>query len=148
VSMTAMVEAWDLNERHEILNGLSAGIDVRVWRGVAIRGDGWLLHVDQRGEDAWVRASTLSMRVRGRAATVRSFFDIGAGGSRAGLPIPPGGTRFNYVLLLGGGIEVPMSGAHVTLGARWLHFSNNGRGGHRNPDIQSLGGFAGIGWTF
>lgn len=147
-SITSMVEAWELNERREFLNGLSAGLDVGVWRGVSIRGDGWLLRVRQEREDAWLRGTTLSMRARRTGAMLRSFLDIGAGVSTAGQPVPPTGTRFNYVLLLGGGVEVPVSRVHVTLGARWFHLSNAGRGGRRNPDVQALGGFAGIGWTF
>ena len=60
-----------------------------------------------------------------------------------------GAANSNSLLVLGGGIEVPYSTVHLIVGARWLHVSNNGREGNsRKPDIQSLGGFVGVGWRF
>jgi hypothetical protein len=142
------VEAWELNGSTEHLAGIQAGIDGRLWRGVALRGEGVVLRVHQQGPETWLRGATLGMRAR-RGSPARVFLDIGAGVATAGESVPPTGTRFNYLLVLGGGIEVPWSSLHVTAGARWLHVSNNGRGGRaRNPDIQSLGGFVGVGWRF
>lgn len=142
------VEAWDSNEGTEHLAGIQAGIDNRLWRGVALRGEAIVLRVRQQGSDTWLRGATVAMRVR-RASTMPLFLDIGAGLAKAGEPLPPTGTRFNYLLVAGGGVEVPWSTLHVTAGARWLHVSNGGREGNaRNPDIQTLGGFVGVGWRF
>jgi hypothetical protein len=77
------------------------------------------------------------------------FLDTGVGLATAAQRVPPTGTRRNYLVVLGGGIEVPWSTLHFSAGARWLHVSNGGReGSSRNPDIQSLGGFVGVGWRF
>jgi hypothetical protein len=143
------VEAWELNDSPEQLLGLHAGLDRRMWRGVAVRGEGLILHVHQNGSDTWMRGATLAMRARRRARRVQVFLDVGGGLATAARRVPPTGTRFNYLLLLGGGLEVPWSRAHVLLGTRWFHISNGGREGRlANPDIQSLGGFAGLGYRF
>jgi hypothetical protein len=142
------VEAWELNGSTEHLAGIQAGIDGRLWRGVALRGEGVALRVHQQGTETWLRGATLGMRAR-RGAAARVFFDAGAGFARAGERVPPTGTRRNYLLIIGGGIEVPWSTLHFTAGARWLHVSNGGREGRlRNPDLQSLGAFGGVGWRF
>jgi hypothetical protein len=142
------VEAWDLNGGAEHLAGMQLGIDDRVWRGVALRGEAIVLGVQQRGMDTWLRGATLALRLR-RGTSTRVFLDTGAGLAKAGEPVPPNGTRFNYLAMLGAGIEVPWSRLHLTAGARWLHLSNGGReGSHRNPDIQALGVSAGVGWRF
>ena len=149
VTAASYVEAWDFNEHTEHLAGLHAGIDRPVWRQVAVRGELVLLRVFQEGDDTWVRGGALLMRVRRGLSHGQFVADIGAGLATGDVPVPPGGTKFNYVLLAGAGVEVPWSRLHVTAGARWLHLSNKGReGDSRNPDIQSVGGFAGIGWRW
>ena len=125
------------------------GVDRVVWRDLAIRGEGLLLRVRQAGDDTWLRGATLSMRLRQRGWRVPLFLDIGAGGATAGVRVPPRGTRFNYLVQLGGGIEIPVSAAHLTAALRWFHLSNNGReGNHLNPDIQALGAVVGVGMRF
>ena len=131
------------------MTGLHGGVDRRVWRALAIRGEGTLLHVHQNGRDTWLRGAVVAMRARRGTRRVRIFLDAGGGLATAALRVPPTGTRSNYLLLLGGGLEAPWSRFHATLGARWLHLSNGGREGRlANPDIQSLGGFAGLGYRF
>ena len=47
------------------------------------------------------------------------------------------------------GVEMPVRLAIVTVTARWLHASNNGRESRqRNPDIQSLGAVVSVGWEY
>jgi hypothetical protein len=142
------VEAWESNGSTEHLAGIQAGVDGRLWRGVALRGEGVVLRVLQQGTQTWLRGATLGMRAR-RGSAARVFLDTGVGFAMAGEPVPPTGTRLNYLLIVGAGLEVPFSRFHVTAGARWLHVSNGGREGRlRNPDLQSLGAFAGVGWRF
>lgn len=157
VTPASYVEAWELNESVEHLTGVQAGVDRRVWRAMAIRAEGMLLHVHQAGDDTWLHATSLGFRTRrpfdfaqgGRARTAQLFLDVAGGWAGAGKRVPPTGTRYNYLALIGGGVEVPWSHVRVTLSARWLHLSNGGREGPRaNPDIQSLGGFAGLGYSF
>jgi hypothetical protein len=81
--------------------------------------------------------------------TSQLFLDVGGGWAGSARRVPANGTRYNYVALIGGGVEVPWSRVRMTLSARWLHLSNGGREGRlANPDIQSLGGFAGVGYAF
>jgi hypothetical protein len=143
------VEAWDLNAGREWLAGLQTGLDRRVWRGMAVRAEALVLHVRQDTDDGWLRGGTIGMRVRSRSSGTRIYFDLAGGRSHATGEVPPGGTRVNYLLMLGGGIEFPWSRAHVNAGARWFHVSNNGsHGRHRNPDVQGVGAYAGLGWRF
>jgi hypothetical protein len=147
VTAASYVEAWDSNESTEYLTGVHVGVDRRVWREIAVRGEALLVHVHQAGDDAWGRGGTLSMRVRRRLRRAQFFAELGAGLAWATEPVPPNGTARNYVLMAAGGVEVPFKRAHLAAGVRWLHLSNNGREGRaRNPDIQSLGAIAGIGW--
>jgi Lipid A 3-O-deacylase (PagL) len=149
VTAASYVEAWDFNDSTEHLTGVHAGLDRRIWREIAVRGEALFLHVHQRGEDAWVSGGMLLMRVRRGIRPGKFFAELGAGLAWATEPVPPNGTERNYVLLAGAGVEVPLSQMHLAVGARWLHFSNNGREGRaRNPDIQSLGAFAGVGWRW
>lgn len=108
-----------------------------------------VLHVHQDGDDTWLRGASLGMRARKRVRTAQLFLDIAGGWAGAGERVPPSGTKYNYLAIIGGGVEAPWSRVRVTLSARWLHLSNGGREGRlANPDIQSLGGFAGVGYAF
>jgi hypothetical protein len=149
VTAASYVEAWDLNEGREWLNGVQAGLDRGVWRGLAVRVEGVLLHVHQAGEDPWLKGVTLGMRVRRHHRLASLFLDIAGGRASASESVPPRGTRSNYVLLLGGGVEIPWSAGHITVATRWFHISNNGSEGRdQNPDVQSLGLSGGFGFKF
>jgi hypothetical protein len=151
VTPASYVETWDLNDRREWLGGVQGGVDRSIWRGIAVRGEGLLLHVRQATSDTWLRGGTLGLRFRSAGDRLRGFVDLAGGRASAGAHVPPGGTRANYLLLLGGGVELPWSHGrtHVVTGIRWFHVSNNGsEGRHRNPDVQALGGFAGLAWRF
>jgi hypothetical protein len=157
VTPASYVEAWELNDSVEHLTGIQAGIDRRVWRSVAVRAEGLLLHVHQAGDDTWLRGASLGMRARrpfgvaqGRRVRVTELFlDVAGGWAGAAKRVPPTGTRYNYLALIGGGVEAPLAGLKLALGIRWLHISNGGREGRfANPDIQSLGASVGLGYAF
>src|SRR5262245_7674551 len=143
---TALVEAWDLNESGESLAGIVFGGDRRVWKGLSIRTEGNLTHVEQEGRDAWVRGITLGTRGRWYRSFGRPFIDVAFGVSSATVETPPRGTASNYLIVTGGGIELPAGKISLELATRWFHISNNGRhGANHNPDIQSLGIVVAIG---
>jgi hypothetical protein len=147
VGLAVLPEAWDVNEARETLTGLTAGVDRRVWKAVALRGEVMALRVLQAGDDAWLRGFSIGTRTRWGGPAVRRFVDVAVGLSDATQPVPPRGTRFNYLAAVGVGVEVPWGAAVVSVTGRWLHASNNGREGrHLNPDIQSLGAIVGVGW--
>lgn len=149
VTPASYVEAWDLNAAREWLHGVHAGVDRVAWRALAPRVEGVLLRVRQDGRDAWVRGATLGVRTRFAAGPRRLFVDVAAGRSWASDRVPSSGTRGNYILALGGGVEAHWAGVMISAGGRWLHLSNNGREGRaRNPDVQALGGHVGVGWKF
>jgi hypothetical protein len=148
VGGTALVEVWDLNAQREVLAGAIGGVERRVWQTLRLRVEGWLLRGFQEADDAWSAGFTIGPRWRWGAGAFRPFAELGVGLSQSTEPVPPGGTRFNYVAQTGGGIQVTFGDAQLDVGARWLHLSNNGREGRdRNPDIQSLGTVVAIGWS-
>ena len=140
-----LVEAWDDNEARESLAGAVAGVDYRVWKALAIRTEGVVLRVIQTGRDAWLRGFTIGVRQRWPHPRATPFVELAAGLSDSTRPVPPAGTAFNFLLVSGGGVEILHGRVALDLGARWFHVSNNGRGGNRNPDIQTLGLVIGIG---
>jgi hypothetical protein len=147
VGVTVMREAWDFNDAAETLAGVVGGADRRVWRGVAVRGEVIALRVWQEREDAWLYGFTLGTRMRFAHRHVRPVLDIAVGLSDATAAVPRGGTRFNYLAVIGAGIERAVGPTVVGVTGRWLHASNNGREGrHLNPDIQSLGVVLSVGW--
>jgi hypothetical protein len=140
-------EAWDYNGSSETLAGVTLGADRRVWHGVAVRGEIVALRVEQVDGDAWLGGFTVGMRLRWGGAGRRPFTDVAVGSSNATRPVPSGGTRVNYLAVIGAGIERPAGPMTLSMSARWTHVSNNGREGRRrNPDIQSLGVAVGFGW--
>jgi hypothetical protein len=149
VGVAGLREAWDFNESTESLAGAVAGVDRRVWRGVAVRGELLALRVIQDDEGSWLRGFTVGTRMRWGQGSLRPLVDLSVGLSTATQPVPARGTRFNYLAAVGAGVELPLGRARLTVTGRWLHASNNGREGrHRNPDIQSLGGVVSIGWEY
>jgi hypothetical protein len=143
---TALVESWDYNESREALTGLVVGIDRHVWRALAMRVEGTVLHIAQDTPDAWLRGGTIGARARWSRSFGHPFIDIAVGLSHSTRDIPVRGTASNFLILAGAGVEVPFRAISLELAARWLHVSNNGRAGrHRNPDIQALGAVVAIG---
>lgn len=144
-----MREAWDFNESTESLSGFVAGVDRRVWRGLSLRGELLALRVRQAKDDAWLRGFTVGTRQRWGRGSIRPLLDVAVGLSSSTRPVPPRGTTFNYLAVIGTGVDVPFRSAVVSVTGRWLHASNNGRAGrHRNPDTQALGMVVSVGWEY
>jgi hypothetical protein len=78
--------------------------------------------------------------------TTRVFLEFGPGLSWSDTAVPPRGTRFNYLAQIGTGVSHRVGRATDLVTAfRWFHMSNGGRDGDiHNPDIESLGGYAGV----
>jgi hypothetical protein len=146
VGASALAESWDYNESREVLAGLVFGVDRQVWRAVAVRVEGLALHVAQDTADAWLRGFTIGGRARWSRSFGHPFVDLAVGLSHATRDIPARGSASNFLIVSGGGVEIPVGDLSLELAARWLHVSNNGRAGrHRNPDIQALGAVLAIG---
>jgi hypothetical protein len=76
-----------------------------------------------------------------------AFVELGVGAALATLAVPRTGTAFNFLLQGGGGVVRALSPrTSLVAGARLWHLSNGGivLNQHRNPDIEGLGGYAGL----
>ena len=80
---------------------------------------------------------------RGRASAFLQF-DLGV--SDAAVALPPGGTRFNYLAIGGGGLMMQMNSPLQAIAAlEVIHISNAGIAGpDRNPDIEAIGPSLGL----
>jgi hypothetical protein len=106
-----------------------------------------LYYVSQRRNDSRVLGLTAGLRGRlFRRGRLSGFLQFDLGISDAAVAAPPGGTRFNYLALGGGGFIWQMNkrvGAIATLEV--MHISNAGIAGpDRNPDIEAIGPSLGL----
>jgi hypothetical protein len=146
-ALQAALEAWNYNPSHEELYGLIQGVTYGLRDGLVVTARQRLVYVSQRRNDSRVLGITAGLRARvyrrGRATTFLQF-DLGI--SDAAVAAPPGGTRFNYMALGGGGFTWQMSArveAIATLEV--MHISNAGIAGpDRNPDIEAIGPSLGL----
>jgi hypothetical protein len=144
-----LVEAWDLNLTKESLLGGTVALGYSLSDRVQLNTELSLLRVKQ-GASYEVLVPAISPIVRWRSHThgpVSVFWEIGPGISYATNEVPVGGTRFNYVFQVGGGMSYTFSsGINLVGGLRWLHLSNNSLNGRdKNPDIQAVGIY--VGWV-
>lgn len=144
---SALSEAWNYNTSREELYGVSVGLRYELRHNVALGVEALTTYVSQRGVDAYLLGWLCGVRWRvfGRErATVSLDLDVGM--ARGERPLPPRGTRFNYLFRPGATIAWPVSKGIVgTAGLTWLHISNGGfQGRGRNPDIQAVGITAGV----
>lgn len=142
LTATALAEAWNYNGAREELIGIGPGLTYALRDGIVLHAGTTVWYVSQRGSDAFALgliggARWAVWRETGRTVSL----DLAVGGSRAESPIPPGGTRFNYVFRTGATLTWPLpGGVRAQAGLSWLHLSNNSLSGRsRNPDIQALG---------
>jgi hypothetical protein len=140
----SLVEAWNDNGSRETLSGGEVTVLQPLRERFSLTVGPSVSYVDQRGVDAYTLAATVGVRWRAWSrARSTAFAGLSVGASRAELPIPPRGTRFNYILRLDGVIVRRVARddtVALVAGVTWLHLSNNGLAGRdRNPDIQALG---------
>ncbi len=146
-ALQAALEAWNYNPSHEELYGLIQGITYGLRDGLVLTARQRLYYVSQRRNDSRVLGITTGLRGRifrrGRASAFLQF-DLGI--SDAAVAAPPGGTRFNYLALGGGGFTLRMNDrltAITTLEV--IHISNAGLAGpDRTPDIEAIGPSLGL----
>jgi len=142
------VEAWDLNGRpRNVLAGGTAAVSLPLRDGWGAVIELLGMRVAQRPPSAWVGGFSGLVRKRLAERDRMTFFvDGGVGASYASVEVPERGTRFNYLLQAGGGVTHRLGRrASVMIDLRLFHLSNNSLNGpDHNPDIEALGGHAGI----
>ena len=143
----AALEAWNYNPSHEELYGLVQGITYGLRDGVVLMARQRLFYVSQRRNDSRVLGLTSGLRWRvyrrGRAS---GFLQFDGGISDAAVALPPGGTRFNYLAIGGGGVMMQISRRVQAVAIlEVIHVSNAGLAGNdRNPDIEAIGPSLGV----
>jgi hypothetical protein len=147
-----IAEAWNLNGPREWLAAGTAAVSWSFVNRAALLVEFEAVRVFQRTpRTAHVQgmATLVRWQVRSRDPW-RLFVELGPGISWSDTTVPPRGTRFNYLILAGGGLLRRVgSQVHAVAGARWWHLSNNSREGRsRNPDIEGVGGYAGLAIAF
>lgn len=138
----AALETWNYNVSHEELLAQYVGLTYGLGKGVTLKVGSPLYRVWQRGTDAYLMGLTWGVRGRVlRRSRWSLYWEFEVGFSEADTFVPPGGTRFNYLALGGGGAALRLRpGLHALAGLRWVHVSNNGLAGRsRNPDIEAVG---------
>jgi hypothetical protein len=141
-ALQGAVEAWNYNDSHEELYGMSGGLTYGLRDGLVLLVDQRDYYVSQRGNDTWLLCLTWGVRGRvyrrGRSSV---FLEATVGVSHAAVAAPPNGTRFNYLALASSGVLVRLRPRLQALAAvQWVHLSNHGlKGPGRNPDIEALG---------
>ena len=141
------LEAWNYNPSHEELFGLVQGVTYGLRDGLVLMVRQRLYYVSQRRNDSRVLGLTSGLRARvyrrGRAS---GFVQFDVGISDAAVALPPGGTRFNYIAIGGGGVMLQLNTRLQAIAAlEVIHISNAGLAGpDRNPDIEAIGPTVGV----
>jgi hypothetical protein len=156
----AFIEAWNLNDGRESLVDGSAAAWWTIIDNLTLMFEFHATRVFQdSSRAAFVNGFTPVVRwhawrgarqAQDGLPAWSAFVEVGPGISWSDTQVPPRGTEFNYLLLAGGGAMARLGRqTNLLAGFRWLHLSNNsleGRG--RNPDIEALGGYAGVSVAF
>ena len=143
----AALEAWNYNPSHEELYGLVQGVTYGLRDGVVLLVRQRLWYISQRRNDSRILGITSGLRARvyrrGRAS---GFLQFDLGISDAAVAVPPGGTRFNYLAIGGGGLMFQLNNRLQAIAAiEVTHISNAGLAGpDRNPDIEAIGPSLGL----
>lgn len=141
------LETWNYNVSHEEIAAIVPGFTYGLGKGVVFKIGSPLYRVWQRGTDAYLFGVTWGVRSRiVRRPRWSLFWEFEVGVSESDTYVPPGGTRFNYLVLGGGGAVIRLRpGVHALAGLRWMHVSNNSLAGRsRNPDIEAVGPMLGV----
>ena len=143
----AALEAWNYNPSHEELYGLVQGISYGLRDGLVLLARQRLIYISQRRNDSRVLGLTSGLRARVyRRGHISGFLQFDVGVADAAVALPPGGTRFNYLAVGGGGVMVQMNHRiHAIAALEVIHISNAGLAGpDRNPDIEAIGPSVGL----
>ena len=143
----AALEAWNYNPSHEELYSLTQGITYGLRDGLVLMVRQRLVYVSQRRNDSRLLGLTSGLRGRVyRRGRMTGFVQFDLGISDAAVALPPGGTRFNYLLIGGGGIMVGINSRVQAMALmEVIHISNAGVAGNdRNPDIEAIGPSVGV----
>lgn len=141
------IEAWNYNPSHEELFGLVQGVTYGLRDGLVVMVRQRLFYVSQRRNDSRVLGITSGLRARVyRRGRTSGFLQFDLGISDAAVALPPGGTRFNYLAIGGGGVIVQLNRRLQAIAAlEVIHISNAGLAGpDRNPDIEAIGPTVGV----
>ena len=143
----AALEAWNYNPSHEELYGLVQGVTYGLRDGLTLIARQRLYYVSQRRNDSRALAISSGLRARiYRRGRTSAFLQFDVGIADAAVALPPGGTRFNFLAIGGGGLMIQMTRRLQAIAAlEVIHISNAGIAGHdRNPDIEAIGPSLGI----
>jgi hypothetical protein len=143
----AALEAWNYNPSHEELYGLVQGVTYGLRDGLVLMARQRLYYISQRRNDSRLLGLTTGLRARVyRRGRTTAFLQFDVGVSDAAVALPPGGTRFNYLAIGGGGVTVRINRRLQAVAAlEVIHVSNAGIAGHdRNPDIEAIGPSLGL----
>jgi hypothetical protein len=143
----AALEAWNYNPSHEELYGLVQGLTYGLRDGLTLIARQRLYYVSQRRNDSRALGITSGLRARVyRRGRMSAFVQFDLGVADAAVALPPGGTRFNYLAVGGGGLMMQMTRRLQAIAAvEVVHISNAGLAGpDRNPDIEAIGPSLGI----
>ena len=138
----AALEAWNYNPSHEELYGLVQGVTYGLRDGLVLLVRQRLFYISQRRNDSRLLGITSGLRGRVfRQGRTTGFLQFDVGVSDAAVALPPGGTRFNYLAIGGGGVTVQVNRRLQAIAAlEVIHISNAGLAGNdRNPDIEAIG---------
>jgi hypothetical protein len=146
-ALQVALEAWNYNTSHEELYGIVEGVTYGLRDGLVVTARQRTYYVSQRLNDTWLLGLTGGLRWRiaqkGRTSTFLQF-DLGV--SDTAIATPRRGTRFNYLLIGGGGMLVRLKPRlHLITTLELIHLSNlNLAGSDRNPDIEAIGPSLGL----
>ena len=146
-ALQAALEAWNYNSSHEELYGLVEGVTYGLRDGLVLTARQRTYYVSQRLNDTWLLGLTGGLRWRVRqSGRTSTFLQFDLGLSDTAIAIPSRGTRFNYVLIGGGGILIRLSPRlSLITTLELIHISNlNLKGPDRNPDIEAIGPSLGL----
>jgi hypothetical protein len=143
----AALEAWNYNPSHEELYGLVQGVSYGLHDGLTLIARQRLYYVSQRRNDSRILGISSGLRARVyRRGRTSAFVQFDVGLADAAVALPPGGTRFNFLAIGGGGLMVQMTRRLQGIATlEVIHISNAGIAGHdRNPDIEAIGPSLGV----
>jgi hypothetical protein len=135
-------EAWNLNADREWLVDGTASAWWAFASGGALVIEFHNLRIFQTGPNPFVQGFSPLFRWRMRErGSWRLYAEFGPGISWSDRVTPPRGTKFNYLIQGGFGVQRRLGAStHLLTSLRLLHVSNSGREGRqRNPDIEALG---------